>query len=226
MHFVDRVPFSSNVTILKKARNGKVVDRRDSHNVFIDTGRKWLRQLVGVASYAGIPHATAGDGANMTGDNGQSGNTDSVAVGGRTYRPRYIGRGVGGILQSVTPPGKGAQVEEGDIVTLESPVKVSGGGSDVWLQEVLPQGDVSDLEIYPTAFSIRFRAVYDLGDVSFAGQVLDLGTDVPISEIGLFTSEAFRGASPDGTGLIAYNIFKPISKTPNFVLEIAWELRF
>ena len=200
-----------------------MVDRRDSHNVFIDTGRKWLRQTVGVNSYAGIPHATAGTGANMTGNDGLSGNSDSVAVGGMTYRPRYIGLGVGGILQTITPPGKGAQTEEGGIVTLEAPVMVD---SSYWLQEVLPQGDLSDEEIYPTDFSIRFRAVYDLTEVSFASQVLNLGTDVPISEIGLFTSEALRGSSPDGRGLIAYNIFKPISKTTNFVLEIAWELRF
>ncbi len=218
MNFVDRVPFSSNVTVLKKTRDGEVVDRRDSHNVFIDTGRKWLRQLVGVYSYSGIAH---GGDINMTGDDGPDG--DSVAVGGKTYRPRYIGLGVGGVLQSITPPGKGAQIEEGPIVTLESPVLVY---DDVWLQQVLPQDDISDEEIYPTDYSIRFRAVYDLTEVSFANQVMDLGTDVPISEIGLFTSEADRGIPPDGDGLIAYNIFKPISKSPNFVLEIAWELRF
>jgi len=223
VNFVDRVPVSSNVTILKKTMGGKVVDRRDSHNIFTDNGRQWLRQLISVNSYSGIPHATLGVGSNMTGDGGQTGNTDSIAVGGKTYRPRYIGLGVGGALQTLTPPGPGAQIEEGNVTTLESPVLASAG---IWLQEVLPQSDIADGEIYPTSYSIRFRGVFNLSDVSFAGQTLDLGTDVPISEIGLFTSEAVRGSAPDGVGMIAYNIFKPISKTPNFILEIAWELRF
>jgi hypothetical protein len=49
--------------------------------------------------------------------------------------------------------------------------------------------------------------------------------DVSESGVGLFTSEAARDTKPTNIGLIAYNIFAPIVKTPNLVLEIAWDLR-
>lgn len=217
MNFVDRIKVVSNVTILKKAADGTVVDRRDSHNVLINNGRKWFRNTVACATYAGVVH---GAGINLAGS-ATGDEQDDFALYGKTYRPRYIGLGTGGVLQSIGP--KGAQVEEVSIVTLESPLLVS---ADVWLQQLLEQDDVSDPETFPTDFSIRFRTQIGLTDVSFPEQVDAWGTDVPISEVGLFTSEVDRAVTPDGTGMIAYNIFSPISKTPNFALEVAWELRF
>ena len=94
------------------------------------------------------------------------------------------------------------------------------------MKQVRPQDDDTDTETFPTDFSIRFRAIMEYDDVSFAAQLYSLGTDVPISEAGLFTSEATPDDEPDGRGMIAYNIFTPISVTPNFYLELAWELRF
>lgn len=223
MRFIDRFHMKSNVTILKKDRNGCVVDKRESHNVVTNTGRQWLRDTIACAAYP-AGHATSGAGMNLAGsalDDTAGGGTDYFALDGKTYRPRYIGVGVGGVLQSILA--RGAQIEESSVVTLEKAVKITNSS---WLKQVLPTDDTGNSELFPTDYSIRYRAILEYDDVSFAGQLYSLGTDVPISEAMLFTSEATPDDEPDGRGSIAYNIFTPISVTPNFYLELAWELRF
>ena len=56
----------------------------------------------------------------------------------------------------------------------------------------------------------------------------DVQSEVPISEAGLYLSSAVpTTANPtQENGLIAYDVFAPITVTPNNRLRIEWELRF
>jgi hypothetical protein len=225
----DLIEVRSNVSIIARER-GKIVDRREGHNVFVNQGRQWLRNIIGASRY---PVDSGSSLQNLTSNSGEpaADNKDTYATGTseKTYRVRFVGLGIGGSRQTITPPGVGAQVEEVSIIQLEHPVKVS---STRWLKQILPQPDFGDTLIFPNAYTIRFRSIFDYNDVSFPSQVESYGTNVPVSEIGLYTSEAPSAGTisstipPGSTGFIAYNIFAPISKTPNFVLEISWELRF
>ena len=211
-----------NVRIEARAR-GKLVAVREGHNVFVNQGRQWLRDHMAAALY---PPALFED-ANLTGDNGQAGNADNFSPLGKTYKPRFIGLGVGGALQSITPPGPGGFTEVATINRLEYPVLSTTGQ---YLKEVLPQPNTADMDFFPTDYSVRYRGIFEYNDVSFAGQVDGFGTAVPISEAALFTSRAGRDLDPavgvNGTlGCIAYHIFEPLTKTPEFVFEVAWELR-
>lgn len=232
MQLRDQIEIKSNVTVLLKDPDGCVTDRRDSHNVFVDQGRQWLRNLVGMGAAAYLnPNGAGAADQNMTSDAGQSGNADTLAITGKTYKVRFIGVGVGGALQTITPPGPGGFIEETTVNRLEYPVQSAEGTPDEWLKEVLPQDDLSNVQLFPDSFSIRFRALFGATDISFANQIDGFGTAVPISEAGLFHSQAGLLTDPTvGTngslGLVAYNIFSPIVKTPNFTLEIAWSLRF
>lgn len=216
---IDRVAdYESNVIVTTR-RGHVLVDRRESHNIFINQGRQWLRNLGAAAQYPSETGGVEGD-VNLADDVDGS---DPYSVVGKTFRVRYIGCGVGGYLQTIDPPGPGGQTEEVQVTQLETPVKTSG---EYWLKQVLPQADLEDLEIYPDDYTIRYRAIFEYGELSFLNQVLDLGLNVPISEVGLYTSRAPTIVNPNNLGLIAYNVFSPISKTPKVVLEVAWDLRY
>jgi len=211
----DSVAPSSNVYITIRNRQGLIVGRRESHNIFVNQGRQWLRNHMAATTFAGIP-VTANQ--NVC-DGDPIGNADALSVVGKTFKPRYIGIGVKGALQTVLPAG--SQTENAEISALELPVKTANGQ---WLKEVLPHDNLASVQQFPTAYSVRFRAIFGYNEISFANQPT-YGTNVPISEVALYTSEAGQNDEPTNTGLIAYNIFAPVSKTPNFVLEIAWDLR-
>ena len=157
-------------------------------------------------------------------------NVDSFSPIGGTYRPRYVGVGVGGTLQNITPPGPGSQAETASVPKVERSLQVNPGLPVQWYKQVLPSPDPTDPAQFPTAYSSRIRGIFGYDDVSFPGckDALDVvyGTDVPISEVGLYTSQAALTTIPGAAGLIAYHTFRPISKTPNFVLELAWDLKF
>ncbi len=222
----DRITLESNVIVrLVNPFTGAEEDRRESHNVWINQGRSWIRDLCAVSAF---PTDDGLGDHNLTDNSGDQDQDILSVMGGatkKTYKPRYIGIGIGGALQTITPPGVGAQIEEVSVTKMEYPMKVT---SSIWLKQILPQPDKSDPQFYPTtpSHSLRLRAIFDETDISFLTQEDGFGLDVPISEVGLFTSESASQTKPDNTGMIAYNTFSPISKTPNFVLEISWELRY
>lgn len=221
MRFLDKIPIWSNVHVSKISPTGDIVDERKTHNVLINVGRKWLRNVVGASAYpAGV------DPLPITGFGGPSG----------AARTKYIGLGVGGALQ--TGAFLNTQTEVVTVSQMEDPVlilpdAISGDG-DKWLKQVAPQNVV---EAFPTDFSISFVASFLETEVSFTpGQMalgsstMIMGPSVPISEAGLFVSTADEDVdpltAPNNVSMIAYNIFEPITKTPNFVLRVAWTLRF
>jgi hypothetical protein len=216
MQLVDVVEVRSNLHIVARER-GKIVARRDVHNIFLDTGREWLSRLIAYESYA--PEAYQ-----------------------RSDRVRYMGLGIGGSRQiipavanasplggpgdpyeanSAAGIGSNIQTDVSRSVThLERPVRISGGSShypgisgDRWVGQI--QAPVE----HNTGTSATFRRVFTGAEVNYGGFA-----SVPISEAMLFTS----AADPEfylNTG-IAYDVFDSLSKTSAVSLEVEWSLDF
>lgn len=199
--------------------NGKLIDQRLSHNVVTNTGRNWLTLLVGSDDYSTdppSPHTTSKIG--------------------------YMGFGCGGALQSNTLFATG-QTELVTVTSLQDPVPLQiVGGQRFYLKQVDNQANNSIY--FPGDFRTRFIVDVAEAELSFAGNItrvsnVPVGTSVPISEAGLYLTDAnatfTHEAVPPISGeadpaqpnyLVAYNIFDPISVTPNVVLRVEWELRF
>ena len=104
------------------------------------------------------------------------------------------------------------------------------------MKQVLPVDSLVDTDLLPDAYTARFRAVFSEGEIAYPGShdysTTEYGTVVPVAEAALLTSQANPAAAPVGTslvavsGMVAYNIFTTLQVTPNFSLELAWDLRF
>ena len=145
----------NNVKIIVRER-GKIVARRESHNIWTQEGKLWLGHLASFASFD--PLLPAGN-----------------------FRIRYMGFGVGGHRQtdhqafvpplSIDYPGSNVQDNMDDRVSmLERPVTYDGS---VWMREL-----VSTDQLGP--YSMMFTMWLDLADISFGSYL-----NIPISEIGL-----------------------------------------
>lgn len=206
MRLHSTVDVAQNLKLTMRER-GKIVAKREGHNIFLDLGREWLSQLV---SYASL----------------------SPDVTFRDDRVRYMGFGIGGNRQlqlasanspPISPPYVGTNVQTDTDVTLtviERPVRVAGSISaypglagDQWLGVV---GSADPLSI-PT--QVTFRRLFTQSEISYGPFI-----SVPISEIGLFTS----AADPENyqNTMIAYDTFDSLSKTSAFELEVVWTIRF
>jgi hypothetical protein len=209
----DALPVHANVRIRAIDRDGKVVGERLGHNVLTDIGRNWITRTLVAAAFPG----DAAAGVNLA-DN--DGGTDMYSVTGATFRARYVGVGIGGTLQSISPPGPGGQTEHAGVTGLERQVKVTTAD---WLKQLEPNDTLSDPLQFPDDYTVRLRAIFAYDDISFPDQPL-YGTNVPVTEVALYTSQAALAVA-GGNGCIAYHQFSPFSKTPAFALELIWELR-
>lgn len=203
----DELPVESNVRISLFDQHGRLKDVRESHNVLVNNGAAWLARLASSAAYP------AGDPTPNTYD-----------------RIKYIGLGCGGALQT-TPNFLATQSALVTVKALEDPVPYKKIGVDkYWLKTVDPQ--VLTPTYFPAATRVRFILDVLESDLSFALNTTfatkDVATEVPISEAGLYLSSAVpTTANPIGeNGLIAYDVFAPITVTPNNRIRIEWELRF
>jgi hypothetical protein len=200
------VEVKQNLSIVARER-GKIVARRDGHNIWLNLGREYLASLI---SYQLLGPLTPE----------------------RDDRVRYMGLGVGGSKQNspsianaspiVTAyPGSNGQTDiDPSVVRLERPVRVSGGStaypgviSDVWL------GQVQAPPIHELSTQSTFHRLFTIFEVSYLPFQV-----VPLSEIGLFTS----AGNPNiyNNTMIAYDTFDTLSKTDAFELEIAWSIKF
>jgi len=248
IHLLDDISISVNVAVALRDKNRAPLTNKEltgllregnvpvgcpevrvQHNVLVNNGRTWLRNHILASSFPG---------ASSDQDLGSLyGILPTPGAPTKTYRVRWIAVGIGGALQTTTPPGVGSFIEERSVTGLENPYSVSGTGvATEWMKQVLPVGSLTDLDLLPDSTTARFRGIFAIGEIAYPGSTdkdsVSYGTDVPISEAGLFTSQATYDSAPTGgvstvaDGLIAYNIFRTISVTPNFELEIAWDLRF
>lgn len=190
---------------LEMRDRGKLVGRREGHNIFLNYGRTWLSQVMAYKAF-------------------------SPDVVEDTRRIRYMGLGIGGTRQIAPafadtapltdygPVGAFTQTDTNPaLVRLERPVRVSGATgaaspSDAWL------GQVQAPPAHDTATSVTFRRLFTSTDVSYGGYA-----SVPVSEVGLFLSDC-DVAFPNNY-CVAYDTFDTLSKTAAFELEVIWTLR-
>ncbi len=203
------VEVKNNLRITARER-GKIVQRRDGHNIWVDLGREYLASLIALVSYG----------------------PDTPE---RNDRIKYIGFGIGGTRQiapgvanaapmSVAYPGTNLQTDtDPSVTTLERPVRVSGtttspsspyNPADVWL------GTIQAPPIHNTPTQATFRRLFTQTEVSYS-----TFATVPLSEVMLFTSAANPVGVPLNTG-VAYDTFDTISKTGALELEVEWTVRF
>jgi len=141
-----------------------------------------------------------------------------------------MGFGCGGALQPDTTTYVTGQDEVVTVTALQDPVSVADdGGTFVYLKQVYNQADNS--LYFPTAYTARFIADLIETEVSFVGSFtkasnVNVGTSVPLTEAGLYTSEADPYADPTlANGMICYYTFAPVTKTVKTVLRTEWDLR-
>jgi hypothetical protein len=209
MRILDTIEVKQNLSLIVRER-GKIVDRRDGHNIWVDLGREYLAGLIAFQSFSpDTPEDPPGN-----------------------NRVKYMGLGIGGTNQLapgtadsaplVTAyPGTNVQTDTDPTVTqLERPVRVSGGvtnppyaATDVWL------GQVQAPAVHGTATETTFRRSFTVTEVSYSTFLT-----VPLSEVGLYTSAANPLIATNT--FIAYDTFDTLSKTNAFELEVAWTIRF
>lgn len=206
MRLKETIEVRQNLKLYLRER-GKLVARREGHNIFLDLGREWLAQLISFQSL-------------------------SPDVAFRDDRIRYMGFGIGGNRQlqlgqansaPISPPYVGTNVQtdtDASLTVIERPVRVSGSSSaypgiagDIWLGTI---GSADPLSI-PT--QTTFRRLFTQTEVSYGPFI-----SVPLSEVGLFTS----ASDPNNyqNTMVAYDTFDTISKTSAFELEVIWTIRF
>ena len=206
MRLNEDIEVKYNLDITARER-GKIVDRRQVHNIFVDLGREWLSQLIAYASF-------------------------SPDTPEREDRVKYMGFGIGGYRQTATtaansspisPPYVGSNLQtdtDRTVTRLERPVRVSGGSAaypgvagDKWLALIQAP------PIHPTSAKTEFRRYFSSSEISYAPFIA-----VPLSEIGLFTSAAYDEAYQNT--LIAYDTFDTLTKTTAVELEVVWTFVF
>jgi hypothetical protein len=206
MRFKETIEVKQNLSIVARER-GKIIARRDGHNIWLDLGSEYLAELIALSAI----------------------NPD---VPERNDRIKYMGLGIGGtsqlqLSQANTPPisppysGTNAQTDTDPAVTvMERPVRILGSetaypgvAGDEWIGEV----QAPATHTIPT--EVTFRRLFGQLDVSY-GSFLS----VPLSEVGLFTS----AADPNNYKnlMVAYDTFDTISKTSAVELEVVWTIKF
>lgn len=214
----------ANVEIIVRER-GKIVQRHEGHNVWVDLGEEYLAELISLTSH-------------------------DPDVPERSDRVKYMGFGIGGAEQTMLstvnsppfstsyPAGSDPNATTGNeyrdsvpvqppITTLERPVRISGGttaypgaGSDVWL--VGPPSDAFFSHPSPGKFKMTAFVSGTSGDIVYSP--FD-ATGVPISEAGLFTSAATTPGEPFNT-LVAYHSFGTILLTTTTDIDFLWTVSF
>ena len=204
MRLVETIEVKQNLKITLRDR-GKIIARREGHNIWLNIGREYLAGLIGYESFSPLAPE-------------------------RTDRIRYIGLGIGGTAQLVSPipttidtayPGTNNQTDTDPTITgLERPIRLSGGSAtypgesgDVWVGQV--QAPVT----HASATDATFIRAFTGSEVNYAPFL-----SVPVSEIGLFTNAA-DPAMYDNVP-VAYDTFDTLSKTSSFTLQVEWTIKF
>lgn len=209
----------SNLEITVRER-GKIVMRREGHNIWLNVGRFYLASLISYAAYS--PDAFL-----------------------QNLRIRYMGFGIGGSKASgiadVDPllvahyPGthvftdtnpKQTRLERQVRESWITPLPVAPVGIYPFLNYApgdvfQTQLDIAIVEPIPTArtFSASFSTTSFNGTSPFPGDFRIM----PLSEIALF---AYGGVNTYGADAVAYDTFDPIPKTQNFGFDVVWSVRF
>jgi hypothetical protein len=204
-----------NLTIIAREQ-GRIVDRRSYHNIWLDRGRQYLSEIMEATLFNPFTNK-------------------------RNDRPLYIGLGIGGTGQSsatqVPPlvgpyPGTNNQSNQDPTITqLERPVRITGGtttypgaGGDLWLND--PPATFGPPHYHFASNEVTYQ-------VNYSGPgghiVYGIFTQMPLSEVALFTDESAvvpLGSDPRSNPPMAYRTFPTVLMTPATELEIRWTVRF
>lgn len=206
IRIADTIEVKSNVYLTMRER-GKITAKREGHNIWLNTGREYLAELISYLSFS--PDTTE-----------------------RDDRVKYMGFGIGGTRQlaltaaNTAPvvtayPGTNLQTDtDPTVIQIERPVRVSGStltypgqAGDAWI------GQVQAPPVHPVATQTTFRRVFTQTEISYSSLV-----SIPLSEVALFTAAAdpenFKNIA------IAYDTFDTLSKTGAFDLEVVWTIKF
>lgn len=211
------IPIRANFqAFLRDTRTGKVLDYRSGHNTMTATGAAWLlRRMVSTNP------------------------ADPALPALSTHVLKYIGLGCGGAMQT---DGRFANTQPETYLAenIEDPVPIgASGGTSTYLKQIEPVAE--NARYFPTDVILRARASIAEAEVTFAGaetraSAVSVGTQVPVSEAGLFLSSAAASYTAGGplpgevdplqpNGLAFYKTFSPVTLTPNAVFEILWEIK-
>lgn len=228
LHPTDRLEVRSNLRIAARER-GKLVDVRDTHNIFLDIGRDWLSHLIALAAMP--PYGTF---------------AGSVSYHQPHRLVRYMCFGIGGSKQvyptalfgqaplnqyaassPIWPPPFTQTDTDPGVYALEAPIILSSAGQALppsdgwnWLGQIA-------LPTFPggSPGEVTFTRVFLEAELS--EPPFDL---IPLSEIGLFVDEpptAYPTMKPVTPGsMVAYNTFNTISKTNAIAIQVDWTFRF
>lgn len=212
------IDIKQNILLVARER-GKIVDRRETHNIFLDTGGDWLANL---CSYATLP--SLGVAPTHPGDAAEY------------HRVRYIGFGIGGTAQTAPSYLFAAAPfdahpwdnhtftqtdDDPEVYALESPVPVKATANPSpndyqWLGQIVAPPDK------PATRQVRYSRLFTAVELTFGGAAV-----MPLSEVGLFTNAAAYDLEPSSSGpMIAYDTFSTLNKTNAIEIEIEWTFRF
>lgn len=213
MRLSEGIQVKSNLILTARER-GKIVARREGHNIWLDIGREYLASIICYLNF-----------------------TDPInPAPERNDRVRYMGLGLGGTRQTsmgvansspMTPAYSGSNSQDDispGVSRIERPVRVTGGTDD-WEHDSYADpsnrwlGQVQAPVYHPTVTQSVFKRLFSEFEVSYAPFL-----SVPLSEIALFTGLADVTAYNNAP--LAYDTFDTISKTSAFSLEIDWAIRF
>lgn len=204
---------------------GKLVTRRQGHNIWTDSGREYLASLISLSSFG--PDTPEQD-----------------------FRIKSIGFGIGGVgqtnlaaansapLSTAYPVGSDPNATTGNeyddaypiqpvIATLERPVRFSGGtnpygsapSTDVWRKNL-----EFSTHVYNDIEHVAFK--FFTGPASSTGEfIYGSFTVMPISEAGLFHGGYTADGTPFAT-LVAYHTFDTINVTSEIELSLSWVANF
>jgi hypothetical protein len=217
----DDVEARSNVEIIARSR-GKIVDRYEGHNVFLNYGRQWLIELMSYDT-TGWPDTKI-----------------PVSPTTADRRIRYIGFGIGGNQQTATIPanvattypGTNTQTDTDKTITeLERPILVTTtwGATYEWEQEL----DHASTTWTTGPYKLHVEASFTEYELSLAGAPGPFSY-VPLAEIGLYenacdpaddyTTERYAG-SPVRPNPVCYHTFPSLSKTDLITIDVRWDIR-
>lgn len=217
MKLFENIEVKTNLKLIARER-GKIVARRETHNIFLDLGREWISNLIAYEDYGPPEVYQRDDRVRYMGFG--IGGSRQVAPGVANASP--IG-GPGDPYEANSAAGIGGNSQDDisrDVTRLERPVRVSGGssnypglGTDRWI------GQISAPVDHRTGTSATFVRVFTQEEISYSPFV-----SVPLSEAMLYTSLA-DPAFYLNTG-IAYDTFDTLSKTTAISIEVEWTFTF
>jgi len=208
---------------LREKPNGRVVERRKKHNIFVDYGREWISELValnvGDAAFRSDRVKYMAFGIGGTRQRVDSATLRSTGAGGYGYT---------GFPNDWTAPSGTGGAGSGDPAQTDIDPAVTGLEYPVEVTLSNYYDSISQPATFPTPGIVRFTAVLGYAEISFSSY-----SSVPLSEVGLFTQSALLNGlsdaplpAPPTRFMIAYNTFDTLHKTSAYVLQVDWELRF